>query len=118
MPGNGLRLYCLLSVQVGAATSSTMVLFSASAATVSLASMGRLNWQYALVFAAGAMVSSYAGVKVVTRAVRATNRTSIVVLTLATVMIIGGIFVGVSGISNAVKTLSGHQAGFNHLCTS
>lgn len=47
-----------------------MVLFSSSAAVLQLALLGRLNMQYAGVFAAGSAVASLAGVLLVARAIK------------------------------------------------
>ncbi|KAL6753606.1 hypothetical protein V8C86DRAFT_2724361 [Haematococcus lacustris] len=103
--------------QVASATSSLMVLFSSSAALLSFAVVGRLNVPYALVFGAASMASSVLGVLVVGSLVRRSGRPSLVVFSLALVMLTGLACITAFGIGTLRAAFTtGEGLGFNDLC--
>jgi len=103
---------------VAAATSSLMVLFSASTAALAFAFEHLLSTTYALVFGIGCFVSSLLGVWVVGRLVRRSGRASYVVIILAAIIALGAVLTGVFGGRKAILALeSGRQIGFNSFCS-
>ena len=104
----------MLSLQVqplaSAATSTLMILFSSSAATLSFAVNGNINAQYALVYAPCNFLSSLAGVFVVGRLVRKTGKSAMIVILLACLMAAGAV---ASAVSGGHQTLQDFRSGTN-----
>ena len=75
--------------QAACATSSIMILFSASAATLAFAAAGRLNLQYAAVFGSTCLAAALLGTFLIGRAVRRSGHASLVVLLLAGIIGVG-----------------------------
>ncbi|KAL3132428.1 hypothetical protein ABBQ32_008986 [Trebouxia sp. C0010 RCD-2024] len=114
---NPLMLEMGINPLVSSATSSVMVLFSASAATFSFAVSGGLNYQYALVYGGVCAVASIFGVAVVSTSVRRSGRGSVIVFTLAFIIGIGAMMQAVFGGSEAVHDIRiGHHVSFLPLC--
>ena len=102
---------------VTSATSSVMVLFSASAATFSFAVSGRLNYQYALVYGALCAVASILGVAIISTSVRRSGRGSRIVFTLALIIASGALMQAVFGGSAALHDIrTGRHLSFASLC--
>lgn len=93
-----------------AATSTLMILFSSSAATLSFAVSGNMNWQYALVFAACNFLASLTGVFVIGKLVRKSYKSAIVVLLLAGIMAAGA---GISAVFGVRQTLKDFRTDTN-----
>ena len=104
----------MLSLQVhplaSAATSTLMILFSSSAATLSFAVNGNINAQYALVYAPCNFLSSLAGVFIVGRIVRKTGKSAMIVILLACLMAAGAV---ASAVSGGHQTLQDFRSGTN-----
>ena len=114
---NPLMLEMGINPLVSSATSSVMVLFSASAATFSFAVSGGLNYQYALVYGGVCAFASIFGVAVVSTSVRRSGRGSVIVFTLAFIIGIGAMMQAVFGGSAAVYDIrTGHHVSFLPLC--
>lgn len=112
----------LLTLQVhplaSAATSSLMILFLSSAATLSFAVNGYINAQYAYIYAPCNFLSSFAGVFMIGRIVRRTGKSFVVVMLLAWVMATGAIASAVFGCQESVHYYrSGTNLTFSSLCT-
>ena len=78
--------------------------------------MGRVNRDYALVYSAASMVASVLGVVVIGDAVRRTGRTSLVVFSLAAVMLIGCLAVGVFGGLGIAQSIREGNTDMQPLC--
>jgi len=103
--------------QVTAATSAVMVLFSSSAASAQLLMMGRVNKEYAALFAAAAMVAALSGVTLTKRLVAATGRLSVIVLVLAAIICTGALLTAVfGGVAIAQAFSNGSDLGFHSIC--
>lgn len=114
---NPLMLEMGINPLVSSATSSVMVLFSASSATFSFALSGGLNYQYALVYGGVCAVASIFGVAVVSTSVRRSGKGSVIVFTLAFIIGIGALMQAVFGGSEAVHDIrTGHHVSFLPLC--
>ena len=114
---NPLMLEMGINPLVSSATSSLMVLFSASAATFSFAVSGRLNYQYALVYGCLCAVASIIGVAVISASVRRSGRGSQIVFTLALIIATGALMQAVFGGIAAVRDVrTGRHLSFSPLC--
>jgi hypothetical protein len=168
-------------MQIGAATSGTMVLFSSSTALVAFSASGRLNAQYAAVFSVASMIAAVLGSVVIggwasrkqhfshkrtlvispstvspacsrlsvtnfecqkdlaycmttlnpvlpwiqclcvryaccCRIVRRTGRVSLLVLSMAVVMLVGGGAVGGFGVVTIIQAVKNNHLGPTQLC--
>jgi len=102
---------------VSSATSSVMVLFSASAATFSFAVADKLNYQYAFVYGGLCAVASIFGVAIISTSVRRSGKGSRIVFTLALIMATGALMQAVFGGAEAVHDIrTGHHISFQPLC--
>ncbi len=102
---------------VSSATSSVMVLFSASAATFSFAVADKLNYQYAFVYGGLCAVASIFGVAIISTSVRRSGKGSRIVFTLALIIATGAIMQAVFGGTEAVHDIrTGHHISFQPLC--
>ena len=114
---NPLMLDMGINPLVSSATSSVMVLFSASAATFAFAVSGRLNYQYALVYGGICAVASIFGVAVISRSVRRSGKGSRIVFILAFIISVGALMQAVFGGSAAVHDIrTGRHVSFSSLC--
>lgn len=103
--------------QVGAASTSVMVVFSSAAAVVQFGTQGLLNLQYGFICGVVSAVGSLLGVAVVGRWIARTGKSSIVILMLAGMVGIGGVLALVFGTLQAVEDLdAGSYMGFLELC--
>lgn len=112
----------LLSLQihplVTAATSTMMLLFSSSAATLSFAIAGSINTEYALVYGTCNLFSSLAGVFLIGRVVRRTGKSAVVVLLLASIMAAGAFASAVFGGRESLRNFrTGSDLTFSSICT-
>ena len=100
-----------------AATSTLMILFSSSAATLSFAVNGNMNVQYALIYATCNFMASLAGVSVIGRFVRKTGKSAVIVLLLACLMAAGA---SVAAVFGGRQSLQDFQTGtgltFSSMC--
>ena len=102
---------------VSSATSSVMVLFSASAATFSFAVSGRLNYQYAFVYGGLCAIASIVGVATISTSVRRSGRGSRIVFTLALIIATGALMQAGFGGSAAIHDIrTGRHLSFAPLC--
>ncbi|KAA6428360.1 MAG: hypothetical protein FRX49_01955 [Trebouxia sp. A1-2] len=102
---------------VSSATSSVMVLFSASAATFSFAVADKLNYQYAFVYGGLCAVASIFGVAIISTSVRRSGKGSRIVFTLALIIATGALMQAVFGGTEAVHDIrTGHHISFQPLC--
>ena len=114
---NPLMLDLGINPLVSSATSSVMVLFSASAATFSFAISSRLNYQYAMVYGGICAVASIFGVAVVSTSVRRSGKGSRIVFTLAFIIAVGALLQAVFGGLAAVHDVrTGRNLSFSSLC--
>ena len=114
---NPLMLDLGINPLVSSATSSVMVLFSASAATFSFAISGRLNFQYAIVYGGICAVASIFGVAVISTSVRRSGKGSRIVFTLAFIIAVGALMQAVFGGLAAVHDIrTGRHLSFSSLC--
>ena len=114
---NPLMLEMGINPLVSSATSSVMVLFSASAATFSFAVSGRLNHQYALVYGGVCAVASIIGVAVISTSVRRSGKGSRIVFTLALIIATGAVMQALFGGAAAVRDIrTGRHVSFSSLC--
>ena len=112
----------LLTLQVHplatAATSTLMILFSSSAATLSFAANGNINAEYAYIYGSCNFLSSFAGVFIIGRIVRKTGKSFVVVMLLALVMATGAMASAVFGGQESVHDYrSGTNLTFSSMCT-
>ena len=112
----------LLTLQVHplatAATSTLMILFSSSAATLSFAVNGNINAEYAYIYSSCNFLSSFAGVFIIGRIVRKTGKSFVVVMLLALVMATGAMASAVFGGQESVHDYrSGTNLTFSSMCT-
>ncbi|DBB02822.1 TPA: hypothetical protein ACH3X1_013651 [Trebouxia sp. C0004] len=112
----------LLTLQVHplatAATSTLMILFSSSAATLSFAVDGNINAQYACIYGSCNFLSSFAGVFIIGRIVRKTGKSFVVVMLLAWVLATGAMASAVFGGQESVHDYrSGTNLTFSSMCT-
>ncbi len=113
----------LLTLQVHplatAATSTLMILFSSSAATLSFAVNGNINAEYAYIYGSCNFLSSFAGVFIIGRIVRKTGKSFVVVMLLALVMATGAMASAVFGGQESVHDYrTGTNLTFNSMCTT
>lgn len=102
---------------VSSATSSVMVLFSASAATFSFAVADKLNYQYAFVYGGLCAVASIFGVAIISSSVRRSGKGSLIVFTLAFIIATGALMQAIFGGSAAIHDIrTGHHMSFQPLC--
>lgn len=102
---------------VSSATSSVMVLFSASAATFSFAVADKLNYQYAFVYGGLCAVASIFGVAIISTSVRRSGKGSLIVFTLAFIIATGALMQAIFGGSAAIHDIrTGHHMSFQPLC--
>ena len=112
-----LLLYLQVPPAASAATSTLMILFSSSAATLSFAVDGRVNAQYAFMYGSLNFFASFLGVFLVGRAVKRSGRSSIIVLLLAMMMASGALVSAVFGGIESVRDIrSGQDLAFSSLC--
>eukprot|EP00873_Tetraselmis_striata_P026586 jgi/Tetstr1/446850/TSEL_034328.t1 len=104
--------------QVTAATSSMMVLFSSSAASVQLALEGMIDPWLAVSFAALAMLSSATGIIVVRRVIQRFGTTSIIVLVLGAFIGTAALIILISGIMEFEVVDKSHFKMFYNICRS
>ncbi|KAK9863229.1 hypothetical protein WJX84_011003 [Apatococcus fuscideae] len=107
-----------VSPQVVASTAVLMILFSSSSIALSLNFIGLLNQHFAVIFAPLAFAFSLLGVLIVGRIIRKTGRTSIIILILAFLIIIGAISTLVFGGLRAEKKLIAGEFGFKPFCST
>lgn len=112
----------LLSLQVHplvtAATSTLMILFSSSAATLSFAVAGHMNREYALIYCMCNFVSSFAGVFLIGKVVRKTGKSAVIVLLLACTMAAGAVAsAGFGGYESLQNFRTGTNLTFSSICT-
>ena len=114
---NPLMLDLGINPLVSSATSSVMVLFSASAATFSFAISNKLNYQYAVVYGSICAVASIFGVAVISTSVRRSGKGSQIVFTLAFIIAVGALMQAVFGGLAAVHDIrTGRRLSFSSLC--
>ena len=114
---NPLMLEMGIHPLVSSATSSLMVLFSASAATFSFAVSGKLNYQYALIYGSLCAIASIFGVAVISTSVRRSGRGSRIVFTLALIIATGALMQAIFGGSAALHDIrTGRHISFQPLC--
>ena len=111
----------LLSLQVHplvtAATSTLMILFSSSAATLSFAVAGNINKEYALIYGVCNFLSSFAGVFLIGKVVRRTGKSAIIVILLACIMAAGALASAVFGGHESVRNFqTGTNLTFSSIC--
>lgn len=112
-----LLLYLQVPPVASAATSTLMILFSSSAATLSFAIDGHINVQYAFIYGSLNFTASFLGVFFVGRAVKRSGRSSIIVLLLALMMASGALISAVfGGIESVQDFKSGSNLAFSSLC--
>ncbi len=93
------------------------VLFSASSAAASFALEGRLNLPHAAAFGAACAAAAYVGVALVGGAVRASGRSSLVVVLLTVVIGTGAALTAVfSGADALADLLAGGGGGGTSFC--
>ena len=103
---------------VTAATSTLMILFSSSAATLSFAVAGHINREYALVYCVCNFVSSFAGVFLIGKVVRKTGKSAVIVLLLACTMAAGALAsAGFGGYESLQDFRTGTNLTFSSICT-
>ncbi|KAL4438539.1 hypothetical protein ABPG77_000187 [Micractinium sp. CCAP 211/92] len=103
--------------RVASATASMTVLFSASSAAASFALEGRLNLPHAAAFGAACAAAAYVGVALVGGAVRASGRSSLVVVLLTVVIGTGAALTAVfSGADALADLLAGGGGGGTSFC--
>lgn len=112
----------LLSLQihplVTAATSTLMVLFSSSAATLSFAIAGHINTEYALIYGACNLLSSLAGVFSIGIFVRRTGKSAVIVLLLGCIMAAGACASAIFGGHESLRNFqSGQNLTFHSICS-
>lgn len=114
---NPLMLEMGIHPLVSSATSSVMILFSASAATFSFAVASKLNYQYALVYGGLCAVASIFGVAIISTSVRRSGRGSRIVFTLALIIATGALMQAGFGGSAAIRDIrTGRHISFQPLC--
>ena len=111
----------LLTLQVHplatAATSTLMILFSSSAATLSFAVAGDINAEYGLIYAVCNFMASFAGVFVVGRIVRKTGKSAVIVILLGCVMAVGASASAVFGGRDSLQDIrTGTNLTFTSIC--
>ena len=94
---NPLMLEMGIHPLVSSATSSVMVLFSASTATFAFAASNRLNYQYALVYGGVCAVASIFGVAIISTSVRRSGKGSLVVFVLGVIIGTGALLQAIFG---------------------
>lgn len=109
-------MYAAAAPQVVASTAVLMILFSSSSIALSLNFIGLLNQHFAAIFAPLAFACSLLGVLIVGRIIRKTGRTSIIILILAFLIIIGAISTLIFGGLRAEKKLLAGDFGFKPFC--
>ena len=112
----------LLSLQmhplVTAATSTLMILFSSSAATLSFAVAGNINKEYALIYGMCNFLSSFAGVFLIGKVVRRTGKSAVIVILLACTMAAGALASAVFGGHESVRNFqTGTNLTFSSICS-
>ena len=112
----------LLSLQVHplvtAATSTLMILFSSSAATLSFAVAGNMNKEYALIYGVCNFLSSFAGVFLIGKVVRRTGKSAVIVILLACIMAAGALASAVFGGHESARNFqTGTNLTFSSICS-
>lgn len=114
---NPLMLEMGIHPLVSSATSSVMVLFSASTATFAFAVNGRLNYQYAAVYGGVCAVASIFGVAFISTSVRRSGKGSLVVFILATIIGTGALLQAIFGGIDVVQDIrTGRHLSFSSWC--
>ena len=114
---NPLMLEMGINPLVSSATSSLMVLFSASAATFSFAVSGKLNYQYGFAYGGLCAAASIVGVSVISTSVRRSGKGSRIVFTLAFIVATGAVMQAIFGGSAAVHDVrTGQHLSFESFC--
>ena len=111
----------LLTLQVHplatAATSTLMILFSSSAATLSFTVAGSMNVQYALIYGTCNFMASFAGVFLIGRSVRRTGKSAVIVILLACIMAVGATASAIFGGLESLQDLrTGENLTFRSIC--
>lgn len=111
----------LLTLQVHplatAATSTLMILFSSSAATLSFAVAGSINAEYGLIYGICNFMSSFAGVFLVSRLVRRTGNSAVIIILLACIMAAGACASVLFGGREALQDIrTGTNLTFTSIC--
>lgn len=113
-----LLLYLDVPPAASAATSTVMILFSSSAATLSFAVDGHINVQYACIYGTLNFISSFLGVFLLGRAVKRSGKSSIIVLMLALMMAVGAFISAVfGGVESVHDVREGRDLAFSSLCS-
>lgn len=114
---NPLMLEMGIHPLVSSATSSVMVLFSASTATFAFAVNDRLNYQYAAVYGGVCAVASLFGVAVISTSVRRSGKGSLVVFILSMIIGTGALLQAVfGGIAVIQDVKNGRHLSFSSWC--
>jgi len=102
--------------QVTSATSATMILFTASAATVSYLLFGTLNVQYGMfVFLLG-FIFTLIGQKLLNAAVKKSGRGSLIVLLIGTIVALSAVAMGLESSGSVIDLINGNPAPHKSLC--
>ncbi|OQR96294.1 hypothetical protein ACHHYP_16256 [Achlya hypogyna] len=101
--------------QVAAATSSTMILFTASATTMQFMFLGVLPWEYAAYYGFLGLVAGLLGETILAYLVKKYQKTSLVIVVIAATIGLSTITMGTLGMTAVVK--HGIQP-FHSLCPS
>ena len=106
-----------ISPEVAAATSVTMILFTSSAASVLYLSFGAVPHDYAkLLFLAGALFTAL-GQSLVSRLVKKLNRPSVIIITMAAMMVVSAAVVAFEAEELTRRAVaSGSLGGRGHIC--
>lgn len=114
---NPLMLEMGIHPLVSSATSSVMVLFSASTATFAFAVSGGLNYQFASVYGLVCAIASIFGVAVISASVRRSGRSSLVVFILAVIIGTGCLLQAAFGGLAIVQDIrTGRNLSFSSFC--
>lgn len=84
-------------VQVSAASTAVMVLFSSGAAIFQFAITGRLNVQHAALFAGLSFIASLGGILVISGYIKRSGRVSLIALILGALIAAGGLLAAIFG---------------------
>lgn len=106
--------------QVSAATSSLMVLFTASCTSIQFAILGQLDMEYAAWFGSFTSLGAVIGVFAVQYAVQRLGRPSVIVLSLATVIFLSAILIPSFAIPDLISDIKDEGTGalsFHSFCS-
>lgn len=102
--------------EVSAATAAFMILYTASAATVTYATFGQVKWDWAGILFCVGLVFTSVGQTLVNSYIARTGRASIIVFIIAAIVGLSTLLMGYQSIVISIKDINAGDTGFGDVC--